>query len=395
MNKIIVAPDSFKECMSAIEASAIMKKIINKVDPNIQVEMLPMADGGEGTLDLLVSALSGKLIEQEVTDPIGNKVRSKFGISGDRKTAVVEMAEASGFHLVEKSRRNPLWTTTYGTGQLIKASLEYPLEELIVTIGGSATNDAGVGMLQALGAKIVDKDNCELAFGGGELGKVASIDFSELDPRLKSIKIKVACDVDNLLVGARGATQVFARQKGANEEMVEILEKNMRHFASIVKEQLAIDINQIPGAGAAGGLGGALLLLGGVLQSGIDLVLDTVQFDKTIQKADFILTGEGKIDSQTPQGKVISGITKRASKYNIPVLAFAGSVQQGYEALYDQGLTGAYSITQKPGSLTEALEKGKENLASTVENIVRLISLNKQHREGPSDDDYGIGKKYR
>lgn len=372
--KVVLAPDSYKECMTAQEASQAMEEAVLHVIPDAEVIQLPVADGGEGTLDVLTYATNGRIHETMVTDPLGKKVKARYSILGDKKTAVVEMAEASGLHLVPPLQRDPLLTTTYGTGELIKAALDHEITNLIVTIGGSATNDCGVGMLQALGAKITDKNGLPIGFGGGALGHVEDIDMDELDPRLRNVNISIACDVNNPLTGPKGASHVFGPQKGATPDMVEHLDKNIMHFAVKIKKATGKDILNIPGAGAAGGLGAALLICGGILRPGIDLVLDTLHFDEKMIGYDVIFTGEGKIDSQTPDGKVIAGISKRGKKAGIPVVAFVGSIKPGYESLYNEGLLSAHCIAQGPCTLEEALLDGKSNLVQTVSNVTRILA---------------------
>jgi glycerate 2-kinase len=371
--KFLVAPDSFKECLKAQEVASIMKQAILRVLPEAEIIMLPVGDGGEGTLEVFINATNGKVYEAQVTGPLGEPVLARYGILGDNKTAVVEMAEASGLQLVPPSQRNPLLTTSYGTGELIKAALDHKIERLIVTIGGSATNDGGVGMLQALGAKVLDSHHRPINFGGGSLGDIAHIDLSNLDPRLKKISIKVACDVNNPLIGHRGASQVFGPQKGATLDMVHKLDANLKHFADILLKETGRSLHYFPGGGAAGGVGAALVLCGGTLVPGIDLVLDILSFDEKVANVDYVLTGEGKVDDQTPEGKVIAGIVKRAKKANVPVIAFAGSVLPGYTPLYEQGLLSVHSIISKPCTLDEAIKNGAENLFHTVENIIRLL----------------------
>lgn len=373
MRKFIVAPDSFKECMTAQEASSIIKEAIQKVIADAEVVTLPMADGGEGTSDVLSYSLNGEWKERTVTDPLGRKIKSRFLLSGNGKVAVIEMAKASGLHLVSPSERNPLVATSFGLGELILSALDYSVEEVLITIGGSATNDGGAGMLQALGAKLTDDSGKEIGFGAKELMKLSKIDLQGLDERLQKVTLKVACDVDNPLVGERGATYVFGPQKGATPEMLPLLEQNIKHFSQVVETQLNTTLQDIPGGGAAGGVGVALHLVGATLQSGIHMVFDLIGFEEKILDADYILTGEGKIDDQTPHGKVISGITQIAAKHRKPVIAFAGTVEDGYQSLYERGLVGAYSICTKPETLEAALKHGPDNLASTVENVMRVL----------------------
>ncbi len=377
--KFILSPDSFKDSMSAQKVTQVMKKAILYIDAEAEIVELPVGDGGEGTLTILTYAAQGKLIDTTVTGPLGEPVKAQFGISGDGTTAIVEMAQASGLQLVPQSLRNPLITTTYGTGQLILQALDYSINHLIITIGGSATNDCGAGMLQAMGAKFLDSSNQPIRFGGEQLGLISKADFSDLDPRLKQVSIRVACDVTNPLVGPRGASHIFGPQKGATPAMAAVLDACLTHFANLIEGETGMRLHDVSGAGAAGGLGAALMLCGGTLEPGIDLVLDVLSFDELVAGADYVLTGEGRIDYQTPDGKVIAGIVQRSNKAGVPVIAFAGSIQPGYEKLYEEGLLATFSITSKPVSLGEALEQGEENLLYTVSNTIRLLQHNKQH----------------
>ncbi|HEY8529297.1 MAG TPA: glycerate kinase, partial [Paenibacillaceae bacterium] len=327
--KLILAPDSFKESLTAVEAAEAMARGVRRALPDAETVLLPVGDGGEGTMDILLHALGGQVYRTEVTFPLGERGTAEYAVLGDGKTAVVELARASGIHLVPRDKRDPLRTTTYGTGELIRAALSHPVERLIVTIGGSATNDAGAGMLQALGAGIFDVSGRPVGFGGGRLGEVERVDLSTLHPRLREVELLVACDVTNPLTGPRGASRVFGPQKGADPETVERLEANLTRFADVVRRDTGRALHDEPGAGAAGGTGAALMLCGGRLVSGIDLVLDTLGFDMRLQGADYVLTGEGKIDDQTPGGKVIAGIVRRARKAGVPVIAFAGAVRPG------------------------------------------------------------------
>ena len=303
-----------------------MKKAILNIDAEAEIVELPVGDGGEGTLTILTYAAQGELIDTTVTGPLGEPVKAQFGISGDGTTAIVEMAQASGLQLVSQSLRNPLITTTYGTGELILQALDYPINHLIITIGGSATNDCGAGMLQAMGAKFLDFSNQPIRFGGEQLGLISKADFSDLDLRLKQVSMRVACDVTNPLVGPRGASHIFGPQKGATPAMVAVLDECLTHFANLVEGETGLRLHDVSGAGAAGGLGAALMLCGGTLEPGIDLVLDVLSFDELVTGADYVLTGEGRIDNQTPYGKVIAGIVQRSNKAGVPVIAFAGSV---------------------------------------------------------------------
>lgn len=374
MKKFILAPDSFKESMRAKEVCIAMEKGIRRVIPNAEIMQIPMADGGEGTVQSLIDSTKGKIFYKEVLDPLGNRIKARFGILGDKKTAIIEMAEASGLELINVEERNPIITTSYGTGELIKAALDFDVNTIVIGLGGSATNDAGVGMLQALGGRFLDEDNKEVNFGGGELGRIKKIDLSNFDKRIENVKIEVACDVKNNLTGKNGASYIFAKQKGANEKMIEILDLNLRSFANVVKNTLDIDINNIEGAGAAGGMGASLVgFCGGELNRGIDIVIKYSRLEELIKGTDYIFTGEGSIDSQTKFGKTISGIAILGKKYNIPVIALGGKVDSNIKELYDLGVTAAFGILNSVMTLEEALKSGKENIESTVENIVRIL----------------------
>lgn len=374
--KFVLAPDSFKESMTAKEACIAMEKGIKKVFKDAECIYVPMADGGEGTMEALVDSTKGKLYTVEVTAPLGNKTEGKFGILGDGETAVIEMAQASGLHLVESKKRNPLVTTSYGTGELIKAALDKGVKKIVVGLGGSATNDGGAGMLQALGVSLKDKEGRELAFGGGSLGSLEKIDLSNFDRRVLDIEIKGACDVKNPLSGGQGASYVFGPQKGATLEMAEILDKNLRQYGNIIRKVLGKEVDHIEGAGAAGGLGAALIgFCNCELEKGIDLVVKYSNLEEKIKNADYVFTGEGSIDFQTKFGKTPFGVAKTAKKYNIPVIAFAGKLGRGYEELYELGIDAFVGILSEVSSLDEALSKGKENLEASVENTARIISI--------------------
>lgn len=373
---IVLAPDSFKESMTAKEACIAMEKGIKKVNSNISCIHVPMADGGEGTMQSLVDATNGKIHSIEVVGPLGNKVEAQYGILGDGDIGILEMASASGIHLVHPEKRNPLVTTTYGTGQLIKACLDHGVKKLLIGIGGSATNDGGAGVIQALGGKLLDKQGNELAFGGGDLGKLSTIDLSNFDLRLKDVVIEVACDVSNPLCGESGASNVYGPQKGATREMVSILDDNLRHYADIIKKELDKDVLYVPGAGAAGGLGAGLMaFLNGNLKKGIEMVIEYAGLEEKVKDADMVWTGEGSIDFQTQYGKTPLGVATIAKKHNKPVIALAGRVGDGIEVLHEKGIDSIFGITKGATSLEEALVKGQENIEKTSENIVRLMNL--------------------
>ncbi|MGD7043280.1 glycerate kinase [Jeotgalibacillus proteolyticus] len=374
--KIVCAPDSFKESMSAMEVCLSIEKGFKKVFPEADYVLLPIADGGEGTVHSIAAATGGEILPVNVTGPLGEPVMAFYGLTGDRKTAVIEMAAASGLHLVPRDRRNPLYTTTRGTGELIKHALDQGVETIVLGLGGSATNDGGAGMAQALGVKLYDKSGQELSPGGAALKRLASIDITGLDSRLKQVKIKAACDVTNPLTGPHGASAVFGPQKGADEEMAAVLDQSLTHYAAILEKELHKMVDGEAGAGAAGGLGaGIIAFLNGELTSGIDLVLDVIQFDQKVYDADLVITGEGKMDYQTIQGKAPVGVAKRAKICGeAKVVALAGSLGEGYEAVYDYGIDAAFSIVNGAVSLKAALEDGSRNVETTAENLARLWS---------------------
>lgn len=375
--RFVLAPDSFKESMSAKKACEAMERGIRKVLPDAEVIHVPMADGGEGTVDALLDGSDGTRIEVVVSGPIPTeKVTTYYGLLADKKTAVMEMAKANGIELLAENQRNPLLTSTYGTGEMIKAALDHGAERIIIGIGGSVTNDGGAGMAQALGVRLLDEENNEIPVGGGALSKLATIDVTNIDPRIKNIEIVIASDVTNPLTGPKGATVVFGPQKGATPEMVEELDKNLAHYAQVIKKELAIDIADHPGAGAAGGLGTGLLVFAGAsMRSGVDLVIELTHLEEVIYQADYIFTGEGGMDFQTKFGKAPYGVAKVAKKYQKPVFACAGYIGENVEVLYDEGITAIFGILAKSSSLDEALKSGEANLERTVENIVRILDM--------------------
>jgi glycerate kinase len=373
---IVLAPDSFKESMTAKEACKAMERGIKKVNSNISCVHVPMADGGEGTMQSLVDGTNGKIYSFKVVGPLGNEVEAQYGILGDGEIGVLEMASASGIHLVPLAQRNPLITTTYGTGQLIKACLDHGVKKLLIGIGGSATNDGGAGVVQALGGRLLDKQGNELGFGGGELGKLHAIDLTNFDSRLKEVAVEVACDVNNPLCGERGASNVYGPQKGATKEIIGILDDNLKHYADIIKKQLGKDVLDEPGAGAAGGLGAGLMtFLNGTLKKGIEMVIQYAGLEEKVKDADMVWTGEGSIDFQTQYGKTPLGVATVAKKYNKPVIALAGRVGEGTDMLYGMGIDSIFGIMKGVASLEEALTKGQENVEKTSENVIRLMNL--------------------
>jgi glycerate kinase len=373
----VLAPDSFKESMTAKEVCIAMEKGIKKALPEAVCIQVPMADGGEGTVQSLVDATEGNIYYQTVTGPLGQPVTAHFGILGDGETAAIEMASASGIHLVTKETKNPLITTTYGTGELIKACLDKGVKKIIIGIGGSVTNDGGAGMAQALGVKFLDENGEPLGFGGGSLGRLAKVEMDNLDPRLKETQIFVASDVTNPLCGENGASNVFGPQKGATPEMVQFLDQNLAHYAAILHNQLGKDIKEIPGAGAAGGLGAGLLVFTNAqLKRGIDLVIEYTGLEQKVKEADFVLTGEGGIDFQTQFGKTPYGVAQTAKRHGKTVIAIAGYVGENIDILYDKGIDAIFGMLRQAMSLEEALITGQKNIETTCENIARLVTIN-------------------
>lgn len=376
MPKIIIATDSFKGCLSSSEVALAIEQGIRERLPDCDVVRFPIADGGEGILDVLVAALHGRYIPARVHDPLMRPIDARYGVSGDGRTALIEMAVASGLPLVPVHLRNPLTTTTWGTGELIKDALRHGCRDFIIGIGGSATNDAGLGMLQALGFRFLDQDNHELGVGGAVMEKVASVDCSAALPELNDTRFTVACDVDNPFCGPEGAAYVFAPQKGADKAMVEQLDAGMRSLASVIRCTTGKDITLMPGAGAAGGMGGALFaFLDAQLQPGIRLLLDTLDFDSKIRHADLIITGEGKIDRQTLRGKVPYGVLEAARKHQIPVVAIAGSVEDA-DLLAQAGFAGIYAVTPDGTPLEQAMRP--ENAKCNIRRVVAMLPHHNQ-----------------
>ena len=376
MTKYVVAPDSFKESMTAKEVCDAMEKGIKKADSAAEVIKVPMADGGEGTVDSLVDATNGQRVIVEVTGPLGNKISAYYGILGNGTTAVIEMAKVSGLEIVEKKKRNPMITTTFGTGELIRHALDHNVKEIIIGLGGSSTNDGGSGMAQALGAKLLDKNNRQISFGGGSLDKLDKIDISNLDSRLQDVRIILASDVTNPLIGEDGASRVFGPQKGATPEMVEKLENNLQHYAKIIKRDLNKDVASVSGAGAAGGLGAGLMAFTTCeMRQGVDIAIEVTKLEEKVKSADYVFTGEGGTDFQTKFGKTPYGVAKLGKKYHKPVISLAGYLGEGIDSLYSEGFTAIFGIIPGVCDLSTALKNGPSNVARTTENIVRLLNF--------------------
>lgn len=377
--RIVVAPDSFKGSVSAVGTANAMEKGIKAVFPDAEVIKVPIADGGEGTVEALVTATNGQIIYQDVVGPLGDIIQSYWGILGDGKTAVIEMASASGLPLVPNDKKDPRITTTYGTGELIKAALAKGLEKIIIGIGGSATNDGGCGMAQALGGKFLDAEGYELPYGGAALVKLERVDLTGLDERLTNAEIIVACDVDNPLCGPKGATAVYGPQKGASPEMIGQLDAALKHFAGKAADATGKDVAEYPGAGAAGGLGAGLLFFSNAaLRPGVEIILETTGFESLVKSAQLVITGEGRTDFQTAFGKAPVGVAKLAKKYNVPTLCLSGGLGQGYEDVLEQGIDGLMSTVPGPMSLDECIEHGAEFIEMGAKRLCQMVKVGMQ-----------------
>lgn len=374
--KIVIAPDSYKESLSALEVATQIEAGFREVFPNATYVKLPVADGGEGTVEAMVAATDGEIIEVDVTGPLGKPVRAFYGISGDKQQAFIEMAAASGLEQVPPELRNPLNTTSWGTGELIRYALDSGVKSILIGIGGSATNDGGIGMVQALGARLLDQNGEPLGLGGGEVAKLASIDISELDKRLKECRIEVACDVTNLLTGKEGASAIFGPQKGATPQMVEELDQALEHYAKIIARDLDINVLELSGGGAAGGMGAALYAFcGAQLRQGIEIVTEALKLDELVRDADLVITGEGRIDSQSIHGKVPIGVAKVAKRYNKPVIGIAGSLTPDVGVVHEHGLDAVFSVLYRICTLEEALENAGDNLRKASRNIAATLAV--------------------
>ena len=371
--RVLIASDSFKGSLGSLEVADMIEKGIRNVYNDAHVDKVAVADGGEGTVSAFTHNLGGEYIYTAVKGPLGETVRARYGIiSGN--TAVIEMAEASGLCLVPEDKRNPLLTSTYGTGELIIDALSKGCRDIIIGIGGSATNDGGAGMAAALGVKFLGKGGEFFLPTGGSLCDISSISMDGINPDISSARITAACDVDIPLCGPNGASRVFAPQKGATPEMVEILDKNLQNYASIIKKDIGMDIADTPGAGAAGGLGAGLMVFCGALfKNGIDLLLDMADIDEKIKLCDIVITGEGRIDGQTAMGKAPCGIAKRAKLLGKPVFAVAGQIGDGAQMVYERGIDSVVSIVPGPMSLNEALKSSPGLIEDASERLFRVI----------------------
>lgn len=380
--RVVAAPDKFRGSLTAAEAARAIEKGVLAAEPSARVDQVPMADGGEGTVDALVAASHGSFHSAEVTGPLGEPVRATFGLLGDGRTAVIEMAAASGLALVSADRRDPTRTTTRGTGELLLAAIEAGATRVILGIGGSATNDGGAGFAQALGFRLLDRDGRAIPPGGGSLAALERIDAGRRDPRLDGVTIDVACDVDNPLCGPRGASAVYGPQKGADAATVPILDRNLRHLAGIVERDLRTSVLEMPGAGAAGGLGAGLVAFaGGRLQPGIALVMRAVGLPERLGRADLCITGEGAIDASSAFGKTIVGVSRLAREAGCPTIALAGSIGAKANAVHAEGVAAMFSLCNRPMGLTEALERAGVLLEQVASQAVRCFLAGGSRRD--------------
>jgi len=379
--RVVIAPDSFKGSLSASLVARAIATGVRKACPDCVIEEIPIADGGEGTLEAMVAARQGEYRTYTVRGPLGVPTAAQLGLLDDGKIGVIEMAQASGLLLIAPEERNPLLTSTFGTGELIGAALDLGCRELIITIGGSATVDGGLGMLAALGARFYDGEGQELEPVGGSLPQLARVDIADLDPRLRACRITIASDVTNPLCGPNGAAAVFGPQKGATPAMVEILDQGLRKLAQATQVATGMDVSNLPGGGAAGGLGAALMAYaGGVMRSGIDVVLDTIGIETRLAAADLVFTGEGRMDEQTAHGKAPVGLARRAQQYGCPVVALVGSLGPGYEAVLEHGISSVFPVLAAPTDLAYAMEHAAELIADTAFRVTYLFKLLRQEK---------------
>ncbi|HAS3378816.1 TPA: glycerate kinase [Vibrio cholerae] len=376
--KVVIAPDSFKESLTAKQVCDAIQAGLARVWHDAKFVAIPVADGGEGTVQSLVDATQGRLVEVKVMGPQGKRVEAFYGMLGDNQTAVIEMAAASGLHHVPVAQRDPKLTTSFGTGELIRHALDQGVTKLIIGLGGSATNDGGVGMLAALGARFTNADGDPIQLTGGGLRELTHINLQDFDPRLQHCDILVACDVNNPLCGDKGASAVFGPQKGATPEDVQLLDGALRQFGLLTEKVTGKMVLESAGAGAAGGMGAALLAYTQArLRPGIEIVLETVQLAYQVSDADLVITGEGRIDSQTVHGKTPMGVAKVAKRFDVPVLALCGCTSDNYQAVYQCGIDAVFAAVPRAMSLEDALKESDFNLADLAENVARLWVLSK------------------
>lgn len=374
--RIVIAPQSLKGSLTAAQAGAAIARGVQATLPEAELDIVPIADGGEGTVQALVDATGGEILAQEVTGPLGEPVKAQFGLMGDGQTAVIEMASAAGLPLVPPERRDPRITTTYGVGELIQAALVRGSRRFIIGIGGSATNDGGAGMAQALGANLLAGDGSPIARGGAALATLAQISLANLDKRLQDCTVEVACDVNNPLCGPTGASAIYGPQKGATPDMIAELDAASAHYAAIIERDLGMSVSDIPGAGAAGGLGAGLMaFLHAALRPGAQIVLEAVHLEERLRGANLVITAEGQLDSQTAYGKSVGAVAGLAKRYGLPVLALAGGLGDGYQTVYSLGVDAIAVLPSGPMSLAYAMEHAADLMSDATERILRTILL--------------------
>lgn len=372
--KVVIAPDSFKECLSSAAVADAIGRGVLRVFPDAETVKVPMADGGEGTVDAFVAAAGASVKTRLVTGPLGDRVEARYAIL--ENIAIIEMAAASGLDLVPPQKRNPLKTTTYGTGEFVRAALDDGAARIVVGVGGSATVDGGTGMAQALGVRFLDKMWNDVDGCGGNLSKIDRIDMSKLDPRVKRCTVEVACDVTNPLCGERGAARIYGPQKGASAAMVDELDRGLAHLAHIIKRDVGVDVSDLPGAGAAGGLAAGLVaFLGARIRSGVDLLIETTRLEDKVRDADLIITGEGKLDDQTLSGKLPLGVARLGARFGVPTIAIAGSVEGDTKWFYDAGFAAIITIPPGPATIKTSLKNAAAWIADATERAMRLLQL--------------------
>ncbi len=388
--RIVVAPDSFKGSLSATAVADAMARGVRAAFPGAEVVRIPIADGGEGTVEALVTATRGRIERCVVRGPVGEPVQAHWGVLGDGATAVVEMAAASGLPLVPAARRDPRVTTTYGTGELLRAALDAGLRRLVVGIGGSATNDGGAGMARALGVRFLDETGADLPEGGAALAWLARVDASGLDPRIRDVEIVVACDVDNPLTGPRGASAIYGPQKGATPEMVRALDAALQRYASIAREATGRDVAAVAGAGAAGGLGAGLLFFTPArLRPGVEIVLEATRFAEQVRGADLVITGEGRTDLQTSMGKAPVGVAEVARAQGVPVVCLSGGLGEGAEEVLAHGVDALAAVAPGPISLEESMARAAELVEAAAARTCRLLRVGAAIGAGAARRDRG------
>jgi glycerate kinase len=374
--RIVVAPDSFKGSLSAVAVAEAMERGVRAVFPDASVVRVPIADGGEGTVEALVAATGGRIESRRVTGPLGEPVEARWGVLGDGQTAVVEMAAASGLTLVPRERRDPRVTTTRGTGELVRAALDAGLRRVVVGLGGSATNDGGAGLARALGVRFLDGDLRDLPEGGAALARLARVDLAGLDARVGAAEVVVACDVDNPLTGPRGASVVYGPQKGATPAMVAELDAALERYARVAREATGRDVAHLPGAGAAGGLGAGLLFFTPArLRPGVEIVLEATGFDALVRGADLVLTGEGRTDFQTAMGKAPVGVAAAARRHGVPVACLSGGLGPGADEVLARGIDALAVAVPGPMGLEESVSRARELVEAAAARLCRLVAL--------------------